>query len=379
MLPFFDISEIGTMQESVEALEARLAEREQLVAALTERLEQAAEQLDRLHRTGADRTLRTGISGVPPELIAQQQKLVEDLQRAVDQWEAMQPGAFFARLETRLGQIHERVLQFDRQGTEQASGSAFNFEAGRSGNTPSGHGEPRRGSAESPRSILEFMKASQQPAPDENEPPLPTAADIPTAASAATVLDIALPPLSDPPPPIEVAQATPEELGQACEVRDSYITYLLQRLRQIESLGHVPHSWAGLENAPEELRSRLEALEHRLQETLRLAEVELSLQRAKLARDELRIRVMDEQMQKDLKRDPRRFRRPRQRRIRPPRRTGGQPLETDARTPRRRQFVKPQGRKAPCLLWEGLAFSAPLGPSVKAVGVNPRIGCVQFQ
>jgi hypothetical protein len=300
MLPFSHIGEIGTMQESVEALEAQLAEREQLVAALTERLEQAAEQLDRLHRTGADRTVRTGISGVPPELIAQQQKLVDDLQRAVDQWEAMQPGAFFGRLETQLGQIHELVQQFDRQGSEQGSRSASGYESGRSEDTGSGHGESRRGSSDSPRSILDFMKASQQPAADENEPPL-TSADSPPAASAATVLDVALPPLSDPPPPVQFARATPEEMVHACEARDSYITYLLQRLRQIESLGHVPNSWAGLEGAPEELRSRLEVLEHRLQETLRLAEVELSLQRAKLAREELRIRVMDEQMQKDIK------------------------------------------------------------------------------
>jgi hypothetical protein len=67
-------------------------------------------------------------------------------------------------------------------------------------------------------------------------------------------------------------------------------------------MGHVPNSWVGLENLPDQLRDRLEALEKRLQETLRLAEVELSLQRAKLAREEVRIRVIDEQLQKDLKR-----------------------------------------------------------------------------
>ena len=63
----------------------------------------------------------------------------------------------------------------------------------------------------------------------------------------------------------------------------------------------MPNSWAGLENLPEQLQSRLEALEKRLEETLRLAEVELSLQRAKMAREEVRIRVIDEQLQKDLK------------------------------------------------------------------------------
>lgn len=293
VLPFFHIGETGTMQERLEALEAQLAEREQLVAALTERLEQAAEQLDRLHRTGADRSVRAGIAGVPAELVAQQQKLVEDLQRAVDQWEAMQPGAFFGRLETQLGQIHELVVNQDRPETGQGIASPFGYSTSRSG------GSPER---DAPRSILDFMKASQLPESDPSESPPPTAVDIAPAALAAAMLEIALPPLDDPPAPLDLAHATAEELGEACTARDSYIAYLVHRLRQIESLGHMPNSWAELENVPEEQRQRLEALEHRLQETLRLAEVELSLQRAKLAREELRIRILDEQMQKDIKR-----------------------------------------------------------------------------
>ena len=81
------------MQEQLTTLEAQLQEKEQLVAALTERLEQAAEQLDRLHRTGADRAMRTGGGGFPAEMVEQQKQLVDDLQRSVQQWEDMQPGA----------------------------------------------------------------------------------------------------------------------------------------------------------------------------------------------------------------------------------------------------------------------------------------------
>ena len=286
------------MQERVEALEAQLAEREQLVAALTERLEQAAEQLDRLHRTGADRGVRAGIAGVPPELIAQQQKLVADLQRAVEQWEAMQPGAFFGRLESQLGQIQDMVQQIDRPGSAAETDSAFRYGASHS-DGHSEHSEPRR--SEAPRSsILDFMKASQLPdtSAGETDHPVPAA----TAPVSTGVIDIELPPLDDPPASIDPAGATNEELQEACNTRDAYISYLLKRLQKIESLGHVPNSWAGLENVPDEVRTRLEALEHRLQETARLAEVELSLQRAKLAREELRIRVVDEQLQKDLKR-----------------------------------------------------------------------------
>jgi hypothetical protein len=120
--------------------------------------------------------------------------------------------------------------------------------------------------------------------------------------SVPPVLSIDLPPLQDPPEPVDAHKADREELAHACEKRDAYVVYLLQRLRQIESMGHVPNSWAGLENLPDQLHARLDALEKRLQETLRLAEVELSLQRAKLAREEVRIRVIDEQLQKDLRR-----------------------------------------------------------------------------
>jgi hypothetical protein len=284
-------------QDRVETLEAQLADRDQLVAALTERLEQAAEQLDRLHRTGADRGVRSGILGIPPELIQQQQKLVEDLQQAIQQWEDMQPGAFFGRLESQLTQIHELVLHHGGAGSGQNStDAAFSRDEPRYETTSS-----RRNPSDSPQSVLEFMKASYQAesAPQEAAP-----ADIASRQSdgAPAVLHIELPPLQDAPEPVDARTATRDELAQACESRDAYVVYLLQRLRRIESMGHVPNSWAGLENLPEQLRDRLEALEKRLEETLRLAEVELSLQRAKLAREEVRIRVIDEQLQKDLKR-----------------------------------------------------------------------------
>jgi hypothetical protein len=285
-------------QDRVETLEAQLAEREQLVTALTERLEQAAEQLDRLHRTGADRGVRSGIMGIPPELVQQQQKLVEDLQQAVQQWDDMQPGAFFGRLESQLTQIHDLVLNHGGGSGQNPTDAAFSRGESRYEQSP-----PRRNPSDSPKSVLEFMKASllaeEAPAPQN-----PSAAEpeSPRAAAVPAVLHIELPALQGAPEPIDRQNGTREELIEACETRDAYVVYLLQRLRRIESMGHVPNSWAGLENLPDQLRERLEALEKRLEETLRLAEVELSLQRAKLAREEVRIRLIDEQLQKDLKR-----------------------------------------------------------------------------
>lgn len=284
-------------QDRVESLEAQLAEREQLVTALTERLEQAAEQLDRLHRTGADRGVRSGILGIPPELIQQQQKLVEDLQQAVQSWEDMQPGAFFGRLESQLTQIHDLVLHHGGG----ASGPSSTDAAFSRSDSHREQSAPRRNPSDSPRSVLEFMKASFLAEHPENPEQSEAPAANPQPDGPPAVLHIELPALQEAPEPVDRENATREELVAACETRDAYVVYLLQRLRRIESMGHIPNSWAGLENLPDQVRERLEALEKRLEETLRLAEVELSLQRAKLAREEVRIRVIDEQLQKDIK------------------------------------------------------------------------------
>jgi hypothetical protein len=243
-------------------------------------------------------------------MIEQQQKLVEDLQHAIQQWEDMQPGAFFGRLESQLTQIHDLVLNHGGSGSggpsghvggssqgQHASDSAFSH-----GDSRFESGSSRRNPSDSPRSVLDFMKASF--AESEATPEAPAASDdqSPSRLIAAAPLSLDLPPLQEAPEAIDAHNATREELAPACEARDAYIVYLLQRMRQMESMGHVPNSWAGLENLPEQLRDRLEALEKRLEETLRLAEVELSLQRAKLGREEVRIRVLDEQLQKDIKR-----------------------------------------------------------------------------
>jgi hypothetical protein len=215
----------------------------------------------------------------------------------------MQPGAFFGRLESQLTQIHDLVLNHPGSGSGQnPADAAFARGDSRNESSPS-----RRNPSDSPKSVLEFMKASYQaestPTPEESPAESPEeAAESPQGDAAPAVLSIDLPPLQNPPEPVDARNATREDVAQACETRDAYVVYLLQRLRQIESMGHVPNSWAGLENLPDQLRARLEALEKRLQETLRLAEVELSLQRAKLAREEVRIRLIDEQLQKDLKR-----------------------------------------------------------------------------
>jgi len=300
------------MQEQITTLESQLQEKEQLVAALTERLEQAAEQLDRLHRSGADRAMRVG-GGIPPELVEEQKQLVEELQQAVQQWEDMQPGALLGRLEIQITEIRDMLAgQFDGAYALMASSERSPRESERSTREEESPRRRRDGESRSPASgsaAYEAIKAGllgddppaehddeQETEARDGEQAEETTSTEPTGPEYEETL------LADPPASIDVANAGVEELRHAVEERDSYILYLLQRLRNAESRPVVRNNWSVLENVPAELRVRLEVLEKQLEQTLRTAEVELSLQRAKLGREEARIRLLDEHVQKELKR-----------------------------------------------------------------------------
>jgi hypothetical protein len=108
--------------------------------------------------------------------------------------------------------------------------------------------------------------------------------------------------LGEAPQPIDLNKATIEELRAAVDVRDAYIAGMARKLRVVASRRVVMPNWEPLNNAPEDLRAALQELERRLDETLRVTEVELSLERARLGREEVRLRILEEQLQKEAKR-----------------------------------------------------------------------------
>jgi hypothetical protein len=106
----------------------------------------------------------------------------------------------------------------------------------------------------------------------------------------------------EPPQPIELEGAGVEELSSAVERRDNYISYLLKRVRLLETR-HTPHiDWATLNSAPAELCAKLQELETKFEEKLRMAEVEHSLERARLGREEARLRTLEDNARRQLKR-----------------------------------------------------------------------------
>jgi hypothetical protein len=283
------------MAQEVESLETQFHEKEALISALTERLEQAAEQLDRVHRMGADRGVRK-TAGIPVELVEQQKVLTDDLQRAIQQWEEMQLGRSLGRLEMQISELRDLIVgkALDLGGGAALARSSENPPATRAAEPPAS------AAAKDQKSGLSAWEAMKADILGQEKPATPVAA----SRNEGPAIDDAVeePEHVDAPEPIVLDGAQPEQLCQAVEQRDNYISYLLKRLRVLETR-HTPQiDWAALESAPEELRTKLQELEAKFEERLRMAEVEHSLERARLGREEARLRTLEDNARRQLKR-----------------------------------------------------------------------------
>ncbi|HLQ44748.1 MAG TPA: hypothetical protein VK137_08480, partial [Planctomycetaceae bacterium] len=97
-----------TTDQRLQELQDALSERDQVVQMLTQRLEQAADQLDRWQRSGTDRK-GPGLTSLPPELIDSQQTLLEQMNRLLGQWEEIQAGPTLCRIETQIVELKDLV------------------------------------------------------------------------------------------------------------------------------------------------------------------------------------------------------------------------------------------------------------------------------
>lgn len=286
--------------EDLSALETQLREKEQLVSALTERLEQAAEQLDRIRRSGGDRNVRVA-GGIPAELVEEQKTLVTDLQQAVQQWSDMQPSATLARIEVQITELRDLVAGKLPEGGFR----------GMADTAHSAHFEPpaertRQQMPESKGSGLsgyEAMKAQllDLPVPPSRQAASPNSAPMKEQPGAISALKEEIANV-DPPEMIDLNAAGVDDLRKAVEQRDAYISFLTRKLRAAEMCYQDSINWEVLNNAPDDLRRRLEDLEKTLHATLRHAEIDHSLERARLAREATRLELLEEQVRREMKR-----------------------------------------------------------------------------
>ncbi len=298
---------------SAGTLEERLQEKEELVGVLTERLERAADQLDRVHRTGGDRGGRVA-SGIPPEFIEEQRTVLQSLEQAVEQWQDQQAAAALGRIEIQVSELRDLLVDNLASGNPipSAGGSApSQTMIGDTQRQPSGSKQPNGSSTSSWESVkAAFLDGDggSSPAPagplssgsgTANAAVNPVGGQSSTGDFTATapgmIEDVAAP------EPIDFADASLEDLQQAVDARDDYISFLLKKVKSMNSNSIPSVDWQSLENAPEELKERLEQVEQSLREKLRFAEVDLSLERARMAREQSQLSIKEEQIQKRMK------------------------------------------------------------------------------
>lgn len=273
-------------------LRQQLDGKNELIAALVAELEQVVEQLDRVKRSGADRG-RAGAGGggaLPAEVVEEHQQVLGELQRVVQQWEEMQAVSTLGRIESELTELRSML----------ANGSTFSSSSADRSTQSSGQtlesvisqlsldkdAGPESGSQAAGWEAMkrQMLGHEEEAAPVEDE-----------ANELSRLLDgIATP------PPIDFENVGLDALKRACADRDTYIVQITRWVRTHRAV-NVPENLDEIQ-VPGELREKVEQLASRLEEQVRLAEVEMSLERARLSREKSQVQADRAVMEKHLKR-----------------------------------------------------------------------------
>jgi len=300
----------------IDLVQNQLREKEQLVAALTERLEQAAEQLDRLRRTGADKGRRPLVGGgLPAELVEEHKTTLEDLKRVIARWEDIQAEAALGRIETQIVELRDLVVS---GGVSIGGGSAGNAGAHAAANSQapapaqrSTEGAGQRSAAKAGGNAWwEAQKAAMlgEPVPEAARASLAeeaaaAQAEEPTESAGASSdgFDLAAFRIPDLPTPVNFEEITLEQAHVAIRERDALIEQLREPLLLWKTAGQLPGGVRTTADIPEPLKQCIADLEAQWQAKFRQVELNLSLERARLARDQSTVRQQQELLQKQLK------------------------------------------------------------------------------
>lgn len=265
----------------MQQLETRLADREQLVSILTDRLEQAADELDRIKRSGGVLAQSNSDGDDTASLMAGQTEVASKLDRFVEAWEERYEGPALRRMEASIEELRERLEQAAMQNpwAKQDQPQPFSQQDDSADDLSLDQSDVLAASSEPPRprrpldAPIQLVLISSDAVPDDLDVPIPE-------------------PVAD--------QEVPEsDLRKAVADRDAYIRWLCQRMREIT--GRL-EAWLGelqTESDDEALHRRVDELEKLIHEQLRVAEIDISIERARLSRDQAQLREQAERLARE--------------------------------------------------------------------------------
>ena len=293
----------GALQ--IAALADQVRSKDVLVQQLTERLGAAAEELDRLQRSGADRRAGGGGPGASSrELMEQTGQLTCRVEEALDAWG--QSSNHYEVILQRLDEIADHLSHsngvVDAKSPARPTTTSHHSTSTPAAAAPS-HAGPGQGS------FWEKMKASMAdgappPAPAPYGGPSSTASSATSAAAhaAGTAEPQAEIAIAPPPVVINVDTASIHDLREAVATRDAYITTLITELRMAHTLPDLPSDLMNSGLAPDELLASLMELETRLKTGVQRENLELALERARMGRERARMDQVKSQLEEQIKR-----------------------------------------------------------------------------
>ncbi len=259
-------------------LRQKLQEKEQTVATLTEYLEQAAVKLNTLQKkSSAEKPARA----FDPEMVQRQMDLVEQLQAAVEEWDELNAPAAIEQLSGQLARLREIIVN------GLAAQSTLQFPAGGKSNSPAemagGQGDslPESESAKQKGDALEGWEALKAEMLEGEDDP-DAVEEEPERIDLKEELEV----LVNRPERVLPDCHDQNVWQEAVDAREKYTISLIRALRVVESRRRGSPDWDSLTDAPVGLRDEVAQLATDLQQTLRNAEVELSIERARISRQE---------------------------------------------------------------------------------------------
>ena len=281
----------GQVKNQIRELEQVVLEKDELLKVLTERLELAAEQLDRLRRQGGgyETTQPTPTLPTPqnsPSHLVDDPAVLDDLRDMLNDWRVLQSRDWFGSLDERLSGINHLVSKLNsapvfRSPPEYLPAPAIEQEATEQKVVVT-RSEDQQAEAEAKNvPIQETVK--EQPADDLDAP--------------ATRLE-----LPDLPSHVDIEFGSTEELREGLRQREDYILRLRDYLLAYDSLTSLPAEDVDLSDLSPAQKAAVEAWEAKVRKELRQTQIQLWIERAQLSREQMQLNEMQHQLEAESKR-----------------------------------------------------------------------------
>lgn len=226
-----------------------------------------------------------------PTPVSQDSRLMRDLQQMLTEWQGLRDRGGIEFVETRLDAIENFLSELS-----QSNGT---------GGTVVSH-SPDFHASSTPSSVRSTLLEEVSPI-ERQKPPIPertlqltTEEEVRQQLSSEQPAPAVI--LPDPPQAIDIDYATREELAIAVQERDSYIENLMLNLQALEQIAFTRVDLPELENLTEIQRGTIEIWVDGIRNELRQTQVQLSVERAHLSRDRMKLEHERQLMETESKR-----------------------------------------------------------------------------